>query len=310
MSILDISEVTRRNIIDSLLLKKYLFHGRLDLISFLKRIWNLSTMPSTDIRFKNAEGDIWQHVINNPDYDYDYLLYKYFNLLNCDDDTFLKFIETCLHPVVLSDEKQVFETLSEFNKFLMPDGYRLEVDSQISGRPVYKAIKFKSIEGFISTSIDVKKVKKVMTFSPSVFNDPEKPIDPNLVSVMMPFKMEYDKVLETIRAACHNVGMTCKRVDDIWNNSTIVQDIFELICCSSIVIVDFSGKNPNVFYETGIAHTLGKNVIPITQNIEDIPFDLRHHRFLQYLNNNEGLLELKKGIEIKLKALAQESKTQ
>jgi hypothetical protein len=76
-----------------------------------------------------------------------------------------------------------------------------------------------------------------------------------------------------------------------------------LIYRSSIVIVDFSGRNPNVFYEAGIAHTLGKNVIPITQRIEDIPFDLRHHRVLEYLNNREGLQELKKGLEKRLEVL-------
>jgi hypothetical protein len=298
-----ISEVTRRNIIDYLLIRKYPFYGRLDLIEFLKRIWDLSSMPSTDSRYKNAEGDIYQHIINNSDWDYSYLLYQYLNLLKCEDGIFLKYIETCLHPVVLPDEKQVSETLLELNTFLAPDGYRLEVSSQMAGRPIYQAIRFNADEEFISTSIDITKVIRVITFSPSVFNIPEKPIDDNLVSVMMPFVKEFDNVLETIKAACSNVGMSCIRVDDIWNNSTIVQDIFELICCSSIVIVDFSGRNPNVFYEAGIAHTLGKNVIPITQNIEDIPFDLRHHRILKYLKNNEGLLELKKGLEKRLTVL-------
>ncbi|MDI6639903.1 MAG: TIR domain-containing protein [Methanocellales archaeon] len=139
---MNISEVTRRNIIDYLLLRKYPFHGRLDLISFLKRIWDLSSMPSTDGRFKDAEGDIWQHMINNYDWEYGFLLYTYLDLLKCNDETFLKFLETCVHPVVLYDEKQVSETLSEFNKFLAPDGYRLEVSSQMSGRPVYKAVIF------------------------------------------------------------------------------------------------------------------------------------------------------------------------
>jgi hypothetical protein len=139
---MNISEVTRRNIIDYLLIRKYPFHGRLDLISFLKRIWDLSSMPSTDHRFKNAEGDIWQHMINNYDWEYDYLLYTYLDLLGCNDEIFLKFLETCLHPVVLYDEKQISETLSEFNRFLAPDGYRIEVSSQISGRPIYKAVKF------------------------------------------------------------------------------------------------------------------------------------------------------------------------
>ena len=139
---MDISEVTRRNIIDYLRLREYPFHGRLELISFLKRIWNLSSMPSTDGRFKDAEGDIWQHMINNYDWEDKYLLYEYLDLLGCNDVTFLKFLETCLHPVVLYDEKQVSETLSEFNNFLAPDGYRLEVSSQVSGRPIYKAVRF------------------------------------------------------------------------------------------------------------------------------------------------------------------------
>jgi hypothetical protein len=139
-----ISEVTRRNIIDYLLLRKYPFHGRLDIISFLKRIWDLSSMPSTDHRFKDAEGDIWQHMVNNYDWEHDYLLYTYLDLLKCNEETFLKFLETCVHPVVLSDEKQVSETLSDFNKALTLDGYRLEVSSQVSGRPVYKAVKLDS----------------------------------------------------------------------------------------------------------------------------------------------------------------------
>jgi hypothetical protein len=45
-------------------------------------------------------------------------------------------------------------------------------------------------------------------------------------------------------------------------------------------------------YETGIAHTLGRNVIPIAQSMDDVPFDLKHHRVLVYLNNREGLNEL------------------
>jgi hypothetical protein len=47
---------------------------------------------------------------------------------------------------------------------------------------------------------------------------------------------------------------------------------------SRVVICDCTGRNPNVFYEIGIAHTLGREVILITQNPEDIPFDLRHLR--------------------------------
>lgn len=188
--------------------------------------------------------------------------------------------------------------IEQVNQLLKSQSLTVEKDKNTGNVTLCKVI-----DGFISTSTDVKEVKEVITFSPSVFNVPKKPVENNLVSVMMPFAMEFDNVLETIKAACSNTGMSCYRVDDLWNNSTIVQDIFELIYRSSIVIVDFSGRNPNVFYEAGIAHTLGKNVIPITQSIDDIPFDLRQHRVLNYLNNSEGRQELKKGLEKRLKVL-------
>jgi nucleoside 2-deoxyribosyltransferase len=120
---------------------------------------------------------------------------------------------------------------------------------------------------------------------------------------MMPFSREFQEVHDTIRESCHNVNLECRRVDDIWKNSVIIQDIFELIYSSSIVVADLSGKNPNVFYEVGIAHTLGKSVIPIVQNMADIPFDLRHHRALEYLNNDQGREKLKTGLESRLKTL-------
>ena len=111
-----------------------------------------------------------------------------------------------------------------------------------------------------------------------------------MVAVMMPFQKDFDIVYETIDRACSKLGFTARRVDDMWLDQTIIQDIFTLLYQADIVIVDFSGSNPNVMYETGIAHTLGKTVIPIAQNIEtDVPFDMRHHRILKYLSNQEGL---------------------
>ncbi len=147
---MNISEVTRRNIIDYLLLRDYPFHGRLELIDFLKRIWDLSSMPSTDSRYKNAERDIIQHTVAFPDWDDHYLLYTYLDILRVSDATFIAFLESCVHPLVLSEWKQVSKTLSQFNEYLAPDGYMLEVSLYISGRPVYKAAKFdvKKGEGY------------------------------------------------------------------------------------------------------------------------------------------------------------------
>lgn len=155
----------------------------------------------------------------------------------------------------------------------------------------------------ISTSTRGKVSSEFFTFTPTVFKKPEEDPDLGLVSVMMPFSMNFNNVYETMKESCLENGLDCKRADDIWEDSILIQDIFKLIYSSSIVICDFTGKNPNVLYEAGIAHTLGKIVIPITQNIEHIPFDLRPHRCKVYLDNGEGRIQLKEELKNRLKYL-------
>jgi hypothetical protein len=128
---------------------------------------------------------------------------------------------------------------------------------------------------------------------PNVFSISEvERIENSLVSVMMPFDSSFSGVFETIKASTHSLGLHCRRADDIWENPAIIQDIVSLIDHSKVIICDCTGRNPNVFYEIGIAHTLGREVILITQNEHDVPFDLRHLRFVKYLNNGEGLKAL------------------
>jgi len=143
--------------------------------------------------------------------------------------------------------------------------------------------------------------KRIITFSPQVFDIPTKTQDDSLATVMLPFKLK--ETFSAIKEACENNSVRCVKADDIWENSTFMQDIFELIFTSRIVIADFTGKNPNVFYEVGIAHTLGKTVVPITQSVEDVPSDLRHHRVLVYLPNEQGYKELTQELGKRLETL-------
>jgi hypothetical protein len=105
---------------------------------------------------------------------------------------------------------------------------------------------------------------------------------------MMPFRAEFEAVYDALKEAAERAGFRCRRADDIWENPAIIQDVASLIDHSFIVVCDCTGRNPNVFYEIGIAHTLGREVILITQSEEDIPFDLRYLRYVKYLNNGEG----------------------
>ena len=208
-----------------------------------------------------------------------------------------KVIEHLLDPTHFMDLNQNL-AIDQVNSILKSQSLYVEKDKNTGNATLRKVM-----NGFISTSIDANDARSVITFSPTVFDIPKNTVVDELVSVMMPFNMEFDNVIETIKEACSNENLICHRANDLWNNSTVIQDIFELIYCSSIVIVDFTAKNPNVFYEAGIAHTLGKNVIPITQSMDDIPFNLGHHRVLKYLNNDEGMHDLKNKLEDRLNTL-------
>ncbi len=155
-----------------------------------------------------------------------------------------------------------------------------------------------------STFVSAKPSERRITFSPYVFNTPDGYVERDLVAVMMSFAMEFAAVYDSIKRATSECGLRCLRADDIWDDTTIIQDIFSLIFRAQVVVVDFTGKNPNVMYETGIAHTLGKHVVPISQSLEDVPFDMRHHRVLKYLPNAEGLLKLSGDLAAKLRQVS------
>src|ERR1019366_8765336 len=103
----EVSEVTRRSIIDFFAVSKMGWAGRLDEDDFLARLYDLTKMPSEDRRFRNAAGDIHQHRINNFDWDDDWVFYdSRFNLLHAPDDQFFRFLCETLHPIVRPSPKE------------------------------------------------------------------------------------------------------------------------------------------------------------------------------------------------------------
>lgn len=106
-----------------------------------------------------------------------------------------------------------------------------------------------------------------------------------------------------MKAGIEAAGMRCLRTDDIWERDHILDDVLTLIWRARVVTADLSEKNPNVFYETGIAHTLGRDTILVAQFMNDIPFDLQGIQAIKYLNNGEGGAELSRGITSRLKTI-------
>jgi integrase len=142
--------------------------------------------------------------------------------------------------------------------------------------------------------------------SPKVFRVPKALPVRDAAAVMMPLDPKFDSVYETIRDACADTGFRCQRADDIWEESTIIQDIFNLIYRSHVIIVDFTGRNGNVLYETGIAHALGRHVIPISRSMDDVPFDIKHHRVLRYADDSDAALtQLRQSLAARLRFIGE-----
>lgn len=115
------------------------------------------------------------------------------------------------------------------------------------------------------------------------------------VFVLMPFAEQYRAFYEdVIKKTLENMNLVCKRADDFFESSVIMNDIMQCIYQAEIIIADFSGRSPNVFFEVGIAHALGKSVILITQDLEDVPPRLQIVRCHIYKDDLDSAKKLPK----------------
>ncbi len=110
------------------------------------------------------------------------------------------------------------------------------------------------------------------------------------VFVLMPFDPSFDDAYQLgIKAAVEEAGAYCERVDEQFFDERILDRIYNQIAKADVIVSDMSGRSPNVFYETGYAHALGKRVILLTQNAADIPFDLKHFPHIIYQGSIRSL---------------------
>jgi hypothetical protein len=119
------------------------------------------------------------------------------------------------------------------------------------------------------------------------------------VFVLMPFSNEFADIYEVgIKQACKDAGAYCERVDEQTFDESILERVYNQISKADVIVAEMTGRNPNVFYETGYAHALNKRVILLTQDADDIPFDLKHYSHIVY----EGKIStLKSQLEAKVR---------
>lgn len=138
----DVSEVTRRAIADFYVLSELPWAGRLGEDEFLARLYDLSKMESTDSRLATTAGDIRQHRQSFHDWPNDWVFSdSRFDLLHAPTGDFLRFLCETVHPVVRPDVDEARQWVSDYNKELQADGWRLVETKQLSGKPVFGAVR-------------------------------------------------------------------------------------------------------------------------------------------------------------------------
>lgn len=111
------------------------------------------------------------------------------------------------------------------------------------------------------------------------------------IFVLMPFKENFFATYEAvIKPIAQELGCNIKQANEMHKADVIVESIFSEIAQADFLIADATGRNPNVFYEIGYAHALGKKVIIIVQDSKDIPFDISMIRYIEYSPNARNLL--------------------
>jgi len=107
--------------------------------------------------------------------------------------------------------------------------------------------------------------------------------DPRLVFVLMPFTRPWSDHVwtELFRPVFAERGFKCQRADE-WTQPEIMEDVWQGICSAETVLVDLTGRNPNVLYELGLLHSFRKDFVLVVQNIADIPPPLSRYRAIVY----------------------------
>lgn len=121
--------------------------------------------------------------------------------------------------------------------------------------------------------------------------------------LIMPFATELDFVHRVIADVVSSFGIHCIRADEVYLSRPVMEDVKQMIAGADLVICDFTGRNPNVYYEAGLADAWRKDWIVLSQTSEDMTFDVRHIRSIRYSNTMGADIRLREELAQALRAL-------
>lgn len=171
---------------------------------------------------------------------------------------------------------------------------RFLLDKEFEERaPVVQKVAKQWVKDVIS---EAERQARIVKLRP-IFKGRDFLVEEDLCFVLMPFREQFLRIYDDhIRPTLEEIGLRVMKSDDLFTTTEIIEDIWEYINKARIIVADVTGRNGNVFYELGLAHTVGKSVIILTQEESDVPFDLRHLRYFKYTDNEEGWKTLRRNL--------------
>jgi hypothetical protein len=172
-------------------------------------------------------------------------------------------------------------------------------------KPAFDVANKQKVEllSFASLEIQANTYGPIAKFIAQAKKEPPPEAKKKLIFVLMPFSEDLkDTYLYGIRGAAEKTGYICLRADEIEHNSDILQQILYYIQKAEVLIAEGTDRNPNVYYEIGIAHGKNKDVILLTKHETSIPFDLKGKNHIIYATIHdleEKLVKRLKGLELR-----------
>jgi len=193
-------------------------------------------------------------------------VYKHYRGENIPDR---KFFENALTDTF----KIPHEKISEFIEIFIETLTKAKLLENIGEKQRILDISSERGSPMVDTTSDFKKLSKAASVSAT-----------DTCFVMMPFAAPlgeyYNKIYEP---AITKAGLKAVRADDdIFGTGKIIDQIWSGITSAKVLIAELTNRNPNVYYELGLAHALKKPVVLVCSNEQDVPFDLKHIRVIYY----------------------------
>lgn len=185
--------------------------------------------------------------------------------------------------------KSTFSSYLEFKKFTQ-DKYRRDLEFEIAKLNDKMTISKERFENVNHLILDGNRKSEPLSEESfleqmGILSKPR--VKLKSVFVLTPFNKDYDKDYQWVKIAFSKHKYTCTRGDDIKAQSNLLPNIIREMLSSQFIVANISGRNPNVFYELGIAHALGKDVILVARSEQDITFDLSSTQVVIYKNQEE-----------------------